>query len=110
MASAERVVAPKARRHPVRRRLPLLLIAGPFLLLTTGCASSLGYKTPCSVWVSMDTADQQGTMVAIAQQAGYPAPSSEGLSDALRLASAYCADPLLPDDTIGGMRDSRPGT
>jgi hypothetical protein len=77
-------------------------------VLTTACGSSLGYKTPCSVWVSMDNADQQSTMITIAQQSGDSNPSSLGVSEGQRLASAYCADPLTGDDTIGGMLDSRP--
>jgi hypothetical protein len=55
----------------------------------------------------MDNADQRGTMVALFQE--NDDPNSPGISDAVRLATAYCADPLLPDDTIGGMLDSRPG-
>jgi hypothetical protein len=91
---------------PTRRRLALV-VGGAAALLATACGSSLGYKTPCSVWVSMDVADQQSTMITIAQQEGDPNPSA-GISDAVRLANAYCADPLAGDDTIGGMLDSRP--
>lgn len=77
------------------------------MLLATACGS-LGYQTPCSAWISMDSADKQSTINSISQQAGQPNASSAEVSEFERLASAYCSDPLLPDDTIGGMRDSRP--
>jgi hypothetical protein len=83
---------------------------GATALLATACGSSLGYQTPCSVWVSMDNADQQATVNNLYHQEGQPDASTADAAEFERLADAYCADPLLPDDTIGGMRDSRPGT
>lgn len=111
MAGLRCIAVVSARRSATRGRLAALFVAGAIPLLATGCASSLGYATPCSVWVSMDNADQRATMVSISQQEGYPDndPNSVGTSNAVRLATDYCADPLLPDDTIGGMLDSRPG-
>jgi len=106
MASSQGTSA--ARRACVRRFLPIPLIAGVVALLATACGSSLGYDTPCSVWVSMDTADQQSTFDNLLHQEGQPDGNSSYVAEFERLADAYCADPLLPDDTIGGMRDSRP--
>src|SRR5579862_8162116 len=103
MAALRRMGVVSACRSVSRGRLAALLVAGAIPLLATGCASSLGYATPCSVWVSMDNADQRATMVAISQQWGYPDndPNGAGTSNAVRLATDYCADPLLPDDTVG---------
>jgi hypothetical protein len=91
-----------------RRLLPALLGAGAIALLSSGCASPLGLATPCSVWVSMDNADQQGTIINMVHQNGGPTPSSSDVSQTQLLASDYCADPFANDDTIGGMLDSRP--
>jgi|GEM_PF-6190105 len=91
-----------------RRLLPALLGAGAVALLSNGCASTLGYATPCSVWVSMDNADQQGTIINIDHQYSQAYPSSYDVSQAQHLASDYCADPFANVDTIGGMLDSRP--
>ena len=85
-----------------------MLVPGAMALLATACGSSLGYGTPCSVWVSMNKADQQSTFDNLLHQEGQPNASVSELAGFERLADAYCADPLLPDDTIGGMRDSRP--
>lgn len=76
-------------------------------LLATACGSSLGYETPCSAWASMDNSDQQSTITAIYQQYGQSNPSRSDVSELQRSASAYCSDPYVNDDTIGGMRDSR---
>jgi hypothetical protein len=83
------------------------LVAGAIALLATACGSSLGYQTPCPVWVSMDSSDQQSTVIAVFQQEGQSNPSSSDVSEFERLASDYCSDPYVNDDTIGGMRDSR---
>ena len=91
-----------------RRLVPGLLGAGTIALLSSGCASTLGLATPCSVWVSMDNADQQATIITMVHEHGGPTPSGEDVSQTQLLASDYCADPFLNDDTIGGMVDSRP--
>jgi hypothetical protein len=88
--------------------LPALLGAGAIALLSSGCASTLGLATPCSVWVSMDNADQQGTIINMLGQNGGPTPSRADVSQTQLLASDYCSDPFVNDDTIGGMVDSRP--
>jgi hypothetical protein len=106
MASPQRAVV-SARRRGVCRRLPVLLIAGAVPLLATGCGSSDGFATPCSVWFSMDNADQQSVFIAMDHQDGVTSSSSDLDHDVL-LASLYCEDPFANDDTIGGMRDSRP--
>jgi hypothetical protein len=95
---------PRSRRRP----LLALLGAGAVALLSSGCASTLGLATPCSVWVSMDNADQQATIINMVHEDGGPTPSSYDVSQTQLLASDYCADPFVNDDTIGGMVDSRP--
>jgi hypothetical protein len=76
-------------------------------LLATACGSSLGYATTCSTWVSMDSADQQSTIVAIYQQEGLSNPSRSDVSEFSRSASAYCSDPIVNQPTLAGMLDSR---
>ena len=76
-------------------------------LLATACASSLGYDTPCSTWVSMDNAEQQSTVIAIYQQDGQSHPSNSDVSAFQRQASDYCSDPNVNQPTIVGMLDSR---
>ena len=85
-----------------------MLVSGAIALLATGCGSSLGYETPCSVWVSMDQADQQSTIDNLSYSEGQPNPGSSDVAEFERLANDYCADPLGTDYTIGGMLDSRP--
>src|SRR5580704_16873098 len=63
-----------------RLLLPAMLGAGAIALLSSGCASSLGLATPCSVWVSMDNADQQATIISMVHQNGGPTPSSYDVS------------------------------
>lgn len=85
-----------------------LLVAGVVALLATACGSSLGFKTPCPTWVSMDRSDRQSTINAIYQQEGQSTgPSSSEVSEFERLAGDYCSNPYVNDDTIGGMLDSR---
>lgn len=86
------------------------LATGAIALLATACGSANGYGTPCSVWVSMSRDDQHATVNTLYHQEGQSDASNSDAAEFERLADAYCADPLLPDDTIGGMRDSRPGT
>ena len=105
MASFQCIAA--ARRACVGRFLPVPLIAGAATLLTTACGSSLGYSTPCSVWVSMNNADQQSTVDALYQTEGAPTPSNSSVADFERRASFYCADPVVNQPTIAGMLDSR---
>jgi hypothetical protein len=83
-------------------------VAGAMSLLASACASSLGYDTPCSTWVSMDNADQRSTVIAIYQLAGPSIPSSADVSQFQRQASDYCSDPNLNQPTLVGMLDSRP--
>jgi hypothetical protein len=90
-----------------RRLLPVLLGAGAMALLSSGCASTLGMQTPCAAWLSMDNADQQGTIINMIHENGGPTPDSSYISSTQRLASDYCEDPYANDDTIGGMVDSR---
>ena len=91
-----------------RRRVAATFAIGASALLATACGNSLGYSTPCSVWVSMSEADQHATVNNLNHQEGQSDASNADAAEFERLADAYCADPLLPDDTIGGMRDSRP--
>ena len=56
----------------------------------------------------MDNADQRDTIINMVHQDGGPTPSSQDLSQTQLLASDYCRDPFVNDDTIGGMLDSRP--
>jgi hypothetical protein len=91
-----------------RRIAAATLATGATALFATACGNSLGYQTPCSVWVSMSKADQRSTINNLDHQEGQPDASDAEVAEFERLASDYCADPLLPDDTIGGMRDSRP--
>ena len=93
-----------------RRIAAVTFATGAIALLATACGSSSGYGTPCSVWVSMSRDDQHATVNNLDHQEGQPDASNADAAEFERLADAYCADPLLPDDTIGGMRDSRPGT
>ena len=83
-------------------------MAGAMALLATACGSSLGWDTPCSTWGSMDSADQQSTVIAIFQQEGQSTPSSSDVSEFQRQASDYCSDPTINQPTIIGMLDSRP--
>jgi hypothetical protein len=98
----------KSMARPRLRPLPALLGAGAIALLSSGCTSTLGLATPCSVWASMDHADQQATIINMVHQDGGPTPSRSDLAHTELSASAYCADPFPNDDTIGGMLDSRP--
>lgn len=91
-----------------RRIAAATLATGATALFATACGSSLGYQTPCSVWVSMSNGEQRSTINNLNHQAGQPDASNADIAAFERLANDYCADPLLPDDTIGGMRDSRP--
>jgi len=91
-----------------RRLLPGVLGAAAIALLSTGCASTLGMQTPCSAWLSMDNADQQGTIINMVQENGGSTPDNPHISSTQRLASDYCEDPFSNDLTIGGMVDSRP--
>jgi hypothetical protein len=92
---------------PTRQRLALLA-AGAIASLASGCASTLGWDTPCSAWVSMDNADQRSTVVNIFQmQSGTDFTSAE-VSQFQQQASDYCADPNSNQPTIIGMLDSRP--
>src|SRR6204780_3639218 len=109
MPRSHRIGIAQVRRRSSCPRRFALLMAGATALLATACGSSLGYKTPCSTWDSMDSSDQRSTVVALYEQEGAPSsPSSFDLSNFERLASDYCSDPLGTDDTIGGMLDSRP--
>jgi hypothetical protein len=107
MACAQRVVVAEPRRPTSRWRHPVLLVAGVTSLAAAACGSSLGYDTPCSAWVSMSNADQQSTIIAIAQQEGQSNPSSSDFSQFQHSASAYCSDPIVNQPTIVGMLDSR---
>jgi hypothetical protein len=107
MACAQRVVVAEPRRPTSRWWHPVLFVAGVMSLAGAACGSSLGYDTPCSAWVSMDNADQQSTIIAIYQQEGEGDPSSSGLAQFQRSASAYCSDPIVNQPTIAGMLDSR---
>jgi hypothetical protein len=115
MTGAPRVVVAESRNpeSPSSKIIPsrplgALLVAGAVALLATACGSSLGYDTPCSIWVSMDNADQQSTVMAIYQQDGQSNPSSSDVSEFQRQASEYCSDPNVNQPTIVGMLDSRP--
>src|ERR1035437_8259280 len=105
MAGSQRIVVAELRRRGSCPRRLALVVAGATALLATACGSSLGYQAPCSAWVSMDSADQQSTVIAIYQQEGQSNPTSPDVSEVQRSASAYCSDPFVNDDPIGGMRD-----
>jgi hypothetical protein len=109
MAGAQRFVAVLRRPSSLRRGIALLVAGAIALLVATTCGRSLGYQTPCSTWISMDSSDQRSTVINIFQQGGPSNPSNSDISDFERLASAYCSDPYANDDTIGGLRDSRAG-
>lgn len=110
MARAQRFIAVLRRPSSLRRGIALLVAGAVALLVATTCGTSLGYQTPCSTWISMDSSDQRSTVINIMQQGGASNPSSADVSDFERLASDYCSDPYVNDDTIGGMRDSRAGS
>jgi hypothetical protein len=50
----------------------------------------------------------EGTITTTLQQWDVSNPSSQGVSESQRLATAYCLHPLVGTDTIDGMLDSRP--
>jgi|SRR5580700_5272673 hypothetical protein len=105
--SESRDSGPSSSAITPSRRLGALVVAGAMALLATACGSSLGWDTPCSTWVSMDSADQQSTISAINQQDGLSSPSSSDVSEFQRSAAAYCSDPIVNQPTIAGMLDSR---
>lgn len=89
-------------------RFLAVLAAGATALLATACAGSLGYNTPCSVWVSMNASDQESTLDTVYQQEGATnPPNSTDYAEFRRRASAYCANPIVNQPTIIGMLDSR---
>lgn len=77
-------------------------------MLATACGSSLGGETPCSMYLSMDSADQQSTIITMFQQSGLSNPSLAGVVSGQRSATAYCSDPMPGVTTIDGLMDSRP--
>jgi hypothetical protein len=89
------------------RRGVAVLVVGAIAWVATGCGSSLGYNTPCSVWVSMDNGDQQSTVISLFEQQGDTTYSTSDVSQFQNRASVYCANPVVNQPTIIGMLDSR---
>lgn len=77
-------------------------------MLATACGNALGGQTPCSVYLSMDSADQQSTIATMYQQDGLSGAGQAGLVSGQRSAVTYCADPLPGVNTIDGLMDDRP--
>lgn len=90
------------------RRVGVLLAVGALAMLAAACGSALGGQTPCSVYLSMDGADQQNTIITMYRQSGLSNPSSDAVVSGQRATSTYCADPIPNVNTIDGVFDSRP--
>jgi hypothetical protein len=107
MAAPRGIAVASGSRFASRARLTALLVAAAVPLLATGCASTLGYNTPCSVWVSMNNDDQRATVTNLFQQQGESSVTSSEVSQFQNHASIYCMDPPANQPTLIGMLDSR---